>query len=260
MDSFQESLVLCENKDRMIVPKIAACFMGLIMIQAHFGVGQDDPAAKGKQILDSHQYPETINPTADSTKSDLRLARAMRYNTSSQRKLTQVQSDVAAPHLLPWILLRDRESMPVADSTTIAIGSVHDNHSYFSEDETAIYSEYSFSIIEVLRSVELTKPSTGESLLCSREGGSIALANGSRATWYVPGQGYPKVGEQYLLFIRWNENEQIFKILRAYLFSEAKVFSIDSAADNQQPYAGVSIESFVAQVKSKILAYEKNCP
>jgi hypothetical protein len=239
---------------------VIACLIGLAASQVQLAVAQNDVVAKGKQVLDSHKYAETVNPALDNTKPDVRLARSKRYNSISFTKLPQVQHDATIYNQQAWSLLKDREHMPVAESTTIAIGSIREDNSYFSENESAIYSEYSFAVTEVLRSVNSPKSVAGESLLCSREGGSIALPNGSKVSWLVPGQGYPKVGEQYLLFLRWNEEEQIFKILRVYLFSGEEVYSIDYAANLQQPYAGVLITSFVAQVKKKILAYEKNSP
>jgi hypothetical protein len=225
--------------------------------QPRSATGQESVVAKGKRVLATHRRPDPSPLAYDSTDPALRLARSKKYNTPFHTILSQISSDAILSNASGNRRYREMPSLPVAESAAIVLGEVVDRHAYFSEDQTAIYTEYLVSVTTTLKTVIPEWVRNGESVLCIREGGSIVLKNGSTASWLVLGQGFPQDGEQYLLFLKWHEDEQIFSILRAYLFEDEEVYSIDYGANNQPPFAGISVSSFVAQVKSAISAKER---
>lgn len=146
-------------------------------------------------------------------------------------------------------------ALPVALSDIIIVGNVLNSHAYLSSNKTGIFSEFTISIEEVLKSTGSDPTLPGANILAEREGGRIRYPSG-RIRWIRFGhEGMPTIGGRYVFFLRRASNETL-AILTGYELRSGKVFPIDGVAPFEEQklpkfatYDGVEETGFLATVR-----------
>src|SRR5437763_2121757 len=90
--------------------------------------------------------------------------------------------------------------LPVKQSDVVVVGYVKNAQPYFSEDKQNIYTEYTISIVEVLKNATQI-PLKAEAIVTShRLGGALRLASGRVIRLDVSGYGSPITADRKFVF------------------------------------------------------------
>lgn len=122
--------------------------------------------------------------------------------------------------------------LPIAKSDLVVIGEVTGVEAHVSDDRTAVYSEYTIQVTEVLKNTSSAPLSEGSLLTADRQGGRVRFPSGRTTVLYIPGQRMPRVGRRYALFLTRDEQEQSLHILTGYELRGGRVFPIDNPAEH----------------------------
>ena len=152
-----------------------------------------------------------------------------------------------------------RPALPVALSEVIVIASVLNARAYVSTNRTGIFSEFTVSIDEVLKTTGSDQLLPGANILLEREGGRIRYPSG-RVRWIrFAHEGMPSIGGRYVFFLRRTGQDEVYGILTGYELRGGKVFPLDGVApieENKLPrfatYDGVEEAGFLKTIKEAI--------
>lgn len=134
-------------------------------------------------------------------------------------------------------------ALPVTKSDVIVIGEVTDAQAFLTESKDWVYSEFTIRLDEVLKNTGSLPLSQGSSLIADREGGRVRFPSGRIILQHVFGQGMPRVGRRYALFLTLDDQKQSTHILTGYELRGGRVFPIDNPAGGQHPIATVYREA-----------------
>lgn len=98
------------------------------------------------------------------------------------------------------------DALPVSHSTAIVVGTLLASRGFVGEDHTSVYSEHRFSVGQVLKSDDPALVS-GTTIVGTRLGGSVHFPSGHIRDYIIKGEGVPKVGAKYLLFL-WRPSDE----------------------------------------------------
>lgn len=112
------------------------------------------------------------------------------------------------------------------------IGRVLDAQAYISNDKTGIYSEFTFSVEQILKNDRFASLNPNSSIVVERDGGKVRYPSGHVTLYYIRGQGLPAVGHRYVLFLKHDAPEQDFFILTGYELKAGCVALLDSPGDH----------------------------
>lgn len=118
-------------------------------------------------------------------------------------------------------------ALPVDKSSAVVIGEMADANAYLSNDKTGVYAEFVLHVDKVLKddSKQLT---TGCSILVARAGGRVRFPTGRIGQYFTAGQGMPRVGQRYVLFLVSSEEQKYFYILTGYELREGHILLLDN--------------------------------
>lgn len=192
--------------------------------------------------------PEPI----DNNKRALRKARGGRYSRGRAQLIKELPTSLEE---LPvsshwwWTL----SALPVSQSDAVLLGEIIEAQAFLSEDKTAVYSEFTVGIYEVLKG---NKPlAAGDRIVAERAGGGVRFKSGRVQYYTVDKQGLPRVGSRYVLFLRRNDVGDDFSVLTAYELRSGRVFPLDAAGDNRNDklpfdeYRGYEENNFLSKVR-----------
>jgi hypothetical protein len=142
-------------------------------------------------------------------------------------------------------------AIPAARSGVVLTGEVTDAQAHLSNDKTGIYSEFAVKIGEVLKNVSSASLLPGNTMYVERRGGVVRYPNGRKYPYKIADQGMPRVGAQYLFFLKAADGDQVFEIITAYESREGKVFPLDSV-QQFDVYKGRGQDEFFEKVRNAI--------
>lgn len=154
-------------------------------------------------------------------------------------------------------------ALPVSQSDEILVGQINGAHAFVSDDKTTVYSEYDVSVVDVLKVSGREALAAGSSIVASREGGAIRFSSGRVRQLRVIGQGVPRVGAQYVLFLKGEPDGDDYVIVTGYELRGGQVFPLDSASIPEvgagvklpfDSYAGVEENIFFDRLRNAITA------
>lgn len=147
-------------------------------------------------------------------------------------------------------------ALPVAKSDLVVIGEVVAAEALLSESKEWVYSEFTIRVDEVLKNASNVTPSQGSAITADRDGGGVRFPSGRVTIQYTVGQGMPRVGRRYTLFLTGDNEGQDFHILTAYELRGGRVIPVDDPAGGTHPiavkYKGVDEESFLSDLRSAV--------
>jgi hypothetical protein len=144
-----------------------------------------------------------------------------------------------------------REAIPVDSSDCVVLGRVQSAKAFVTPDRKGVYSEFSIVVDSVVGQDAKQSVAPENELLGIRGGGTVVFPSGHRRKVLFEKIGYPKIGPQYLFFLRLQPNSDDYGILTAYELTNGKAYPLDDG----QPflrYEGMDQHSLIASVRAKL--------
>ncbi len=205
-------------------------FMATPIIALTVGQTGKGPTVSKEQTVRQRELPivdfNAPQPT-DAKMLAKRQARANRYDRHSSQRIEEA----------PWISGRiwtthwysGLSALPITDSDTVIIGRVTHAEAHLSNDKTSIYSEFNIQLEEVLKDGPNPSISVSGTVSAERLGGAVRFPSGSIQRYETRGQGMPRVGGRYLLFLKRLDQEPNFSIITGYDLSGPTVSPLDGS-------------------------------
>jgi hypothetical protein len=247
----------------MKTPKSRRTLVGLLFLGAVFGLLLT--SAKQRSLVSFAQDPpeELALPIAEYSALEAgtlqekakRHGRNKRYDRQSGEQITEAPYPVERIWSSHWA--RNVPAIPVSQSDVILIGAVANSHAYLSDDKTGVYSEFDINVEEVLKVVgSITLNS--QAISAERFGGAVRFPSGVIQKYRTSGQGMPKQGRRYLLFMKRTDQSDDFSILTGYELRGEKVVPLDGSSQQGNEslafdsYKGADVSSFLRSVRDAI--------
>jgi hypothetical protein len=144
-------------------------------------------------------------------------------------------------------------ALPVSQSGMVVVGEVVDARSYLSESKNWVYSEFTVRVEEVLKNAGGVTLSKGSSIDVDRDGGRVRFPNGQVTLQFMHGQGMPRPGRRYALFLTFDAQDQDAHILTGYELRGGRVFPLDnSPGPLTTEYKGADEKTFLNDLRAAI--------
>lgn len=151
-------------------------------------------------------------------------------------------------------------ALPTDRSSAIVIGEVIDAQAYLSNDKTGVYSEFSIRIDRVLKNDVSTSFAAGKNIVVDRPGGRVRFPSGHVNQYFTAGQGMPRVGRRYILFLTGKEED--LQILTGYEIRAGHIFLLDNPGEGHPitTYHGADESLFLNDLQAAIAAPSQAAP
>lgn len=155
---------------------------------------------------------------------------------------------VGSPHWADGI-----PAFPIKQSAAIVIGNVTGAQARMSNNKKGVYSEFTFQVEEVLKNDDGKSLTSNSSVTLDREGGRVRLPSGMVGIYYISGQGSPRIGRRYVLFLSGKKSPD-FTVVTGYELREGKVLPLDYPGSGHPftKYDGADEQSFLAELRAAI--------
>ena len=155
----------------------------------------------------------------------LRLARNSRYDKRYPVPFDELPADVKERSVAcDWSLT---PALPTAESDVVLSGRVLAANGYLSNDKTGAYSEFTIIIEQVLKRDGRSSLEPGNSIIAEREGAAVQRPSGRILRTGFAGEGMPRVGRQYVLFLKYNDQGDDYHIVTGYELRNKRVLPLD---------------------------------
>lgn len=195
-----------------------------------------------------------------------RKAKGNRYDRQSSEPIQETPSISGRVWSNHWA--RGLDAFPVDKSDTILIGSITDVQGYLSNDKTAVYSEFSIQVEEVLKQPAPKPPvEVASTISVERFGGAVRFPSGAIQRYETMGQGMPHRDGRYLLFLKRLDDEPSFSIITGYELGDVNVSPLDGAQFGEgterypfDKYEGYETATFLQAVRTAVAAKSRSTP
>lgn len=146
-------------------------------------------------------------------------------------------------------------------SDFIAIGKITSANAFVSEDKTAVFGEFNFQIIWPYKNTTNIPIKEKDEIILNRYGGKVRLSSDKLAYRGILGLNMPKLGGEYLMFLKYDAESQTYGIITGYQFKEEKIEALDGISmfgkleerySNYPTYNGMRTSDFIRLVISDI--------
>lgn len=190
-------------------------------------------------------YNTTV--TANPSDSERRRRIGLRYD---RRKFVY-----AKPHPRTGssaIFLEDElpPAVPTLDSDIVVVGRIREAKAYLSDSKGAVYSEFSATVEEVLWPLGSGESGKLAEVVFDRGGGRVVYPDGQEVAYIIAGQGLPKSGELYFLFLKKDSTSPNLKVLGVFELRESKVYPVDKG-QRVELYNGYSRSLFIELIQGR---------
>lgn len=161
------------------------------------------------------------------------------------------------------------QPLPTHISDVVVIGEVSDAAAYLSEDKTAVFSEFTIQVNEVLKNSISYPVAPNDTVTALRPGGGVRFPSGKVEKRLVEGRGLPQPTNRYALFLKYDDLAQAYYIITGYELRGGRVFPLDSIpkyGTDKHPlalyakYAEANEESFLEDVRQAVLNPPQQAP
>ena len=238
----------------------AGAVMLLLMVVLSFYSASDALTAASTPQSVTTQFQNL--PTLDyenqikAPKSKERKAKGAHFNgrgTPNGARITELPDGVE-PLPITGAWWAGLSPLPIEQSDAVVLGIVSGSEAHLSDDNTGIYSEYSFVVSEILK--DSSKTIIPGQLTVNRLGGAVRFKSGKVQRYEIAGQGAPQIGAQYVLFLRKTADGD-FLILTGYELSNGRVKPLDGEGENDprkalpfSKYRNVEQLSFLKELRA----------
>ena len=158
---------------------------------------------------------------SDPEKRVKREAKSKRYDNSTMSVDPSYESTANTGHWASAL-----SALPVDQSNAVIVGEVVDAQAYLSDDKTGVYSEFTINVSEVLKDGDPACLGAGNLITVERAGGRVRFPSGKVSKYFTVGQGMPRRGRRYLLFL--TRTQQDYQLLTGYELRAGRVFLLDN--------------------------------
>lgn len=145
--------------------------------------------------------------------------------------------------------------IPVNESKIVIIGEILNAQANLSNNKFSVYSEFTVRIEKVLKN-SISLEVITENITIDRLGGFVRYPNGQKVLYSISGNGMPRVGKRYVLFLTKPDESPNYNILTGYELKEDKVYPLDTTY-KFKPYKGKSKIDLFKTVEEKISSIDK---
>lgn len=198
--------------------------------------------------LDTSNFPILDYPATgpiDPKERAKRQNKGKKYNSRYTPPIDEARDQINAT--TDWEV--GLSALPIDKSVAVILSRITDAKTYFSENQTNVYSEFEVRIEKVFKNEE-GNLSVGSSVLVERAGGRVRFPSGKMMVSVVSHQQMPHIGKQYLLFLTHDGpfggvHEDLF-ILTGYELRGDSVYPLDKLIPGHPitSYNGVEKSSF----------------
>lgn len=249
----------------------------LVLLAATVAMSMSTLRSQSKQNRDSDKAVDNVKNQHDNRKAKLEAQfpivdydgpdlgnsenDAKRRNKNKRYDKRMRVSKNPALHITESASVHEGEiqAIPASQSDLIVIGEVLDSVAHLSNDKGNIYTELSFRVEEILKCNAQTPPLPGSTIIVERLGGFVRYPNGHKQLYRVVGQGMPRIGRRYILFLDSIDEGQDFSLLTGYELGETNVSAIDSLVQFLV-YEGKANAAFLNAVRNAIAQDQQSAP
>jgi hypothetical protein len=141
---------------------------------------------------------------------------------------------------------------PLTDNDAVIIGTIVSGKASLNNKRNGVYCEYLVSVLEVLKNTGSNKISPAMSIIIDRPGGAIIYPNGVKGYYTFTGKAHPRVGSDYLLFLKDDNQSPNYEIVTGYEFYNGKVYGLDNKATLVDNYLLRDISAFKNEMRKLI--------
>lgn len=251
------------NHRRTMFLFCAVLAISALMALATFrGRGQSSPTPTSQHKFEDEQLPQIDHDgpePIDAEKRSKRRNKSARYD----KKLHVYEPPSPRPGIVhETLIINDWEvglpAIPVDRSDAVVIGEVTDTQAHLSNDKTGVYSEFVICVSEILKNDQHVPLSSGGLIAAERLGGRVRFSSGRVLPVRVMGQGMPRLGRRYLLFLKRYEQEDGYQILTGYELRSGQVTPLDGVKNSGgskwkfDVYKGAQEPAFLKEVREAI--------
>ncbi|HKS26162.1 MAG TPA: hypothetical protein VJS44_00010 [Pyrinomonadaceae bacterium] len=148
-------------------------------------------------------------------------------------------------------------AIPVEQSDIVVIGEVTAARAYLSNDKTGVYSEFILRVGEVLKNDDGASFYAGSIITAQRGGGAVRFPSGQIQKYKTGGQSMPRIGRQYMLFLKRIDESRDFSIITGYEFRDERIVPLDGKSSGGKrlqfdDYLGFTASTFLTVVRDAI--------
>lgn len=150
--------------------------------------------------------------------------------------------------------------LPVAQSNAVVIGEVAEARAYLSDDKSGVYSEFSLRADRVLMESGGVTIAPGSMIVVEREGGRVRFSPGVVELYEIAGQGMPRIGHRYVLFLRSTGEEQGYSITTGYEVLGNRILPLDKRNVSKSEfdvYKDMNLDDFLRTVERAITQFRQ---
>jgi len=166
----------------------------------------------------------TAGPPADPEERAKRRSKGSRYDRPGSQPIQESHERYERSWTGHW--WKDIPAVPAAQSNAVVLGEIADARAYLSNDKSVVYSEFTVRVEEVLKSDATGPLALGDMVSALRFGGAVRFPSGKVQVYRVRGQGAPRTGHRYVLFLK-TESEGGFSILTGYEVRGERIVPLD---------------------------------
>lgn len=237
-----------KHKVTSLLVMVIILFMILITLQGINSRAEDPVSGQRQSPINESQFPivdESAPEPKDLVERARRQAKGRRFHRDVE--ITSNPNFRIAARVKHWP--PDFPALPVDESSTIIRGEVVEARAFVSPDRTAVYSEFSIKPLQVLKDQSIQSAGK-DCIVITRYGGRVRFPDGGVQLLYNTGQGMPRLGGQYLLFLKREGDD--FDLLTGYELSTGKVVPLDVGTPNFSAHANQDVLNLMNRVQEKI--------
>jgi hypothetical protein len=230
------------------------------------GQEQKQPTQDKQQKIDKDEF-ESQFPIADyiapeSTDPEKRVRRQGKAKRLFKPNLTVHENAGVTAGTASQVALLDSLAAAAAKSNAVIVGQVTSAQAYLNSDKSNVYSEFTIRVDEVLKNDSYVPLTTGNSIITARNGGRIRYPSGRVTLYFIAGEGMPRIGHRYVLFLSRDEQEQDYDILTGYELRAGCVALLDELTDGHPliAYKGTDELAFLNEIRAAISNSGKATP
>lgn len=209
------------------------------------------PAASGQAGDDlREQFPEVDFEAREPGEAKVSAERVKKNSRYDKRRF--VSSD-PTPRITGTTRVDEGyvPAIPAEQSSVIIIGEVLSAQAHLSNNKSGVYSEFTVRVGEVLKTDGPPPLAQGDEVTVEREGGIVHYPNGHKRLYSLSGQGMPRVGRSYVLFLSAVEGERTYNLLTGYELRTEGVVPIDFSS-HFAAYRGYDPTALLEVVRASI--------
>lgn len=253
---------------RRITPLIFTMLLAAIVSVMAARHSQESAGSQQREQIQSvadephNQFPIVDYDAPETSNAESRAERQLKsgkYDNAHLPLDPSVSTDSQILSTLDWE--DGLSALPVIESHAIVKGRVSEAKAYLSNDKSAVYSEFTVHIDEVLKDDKPVALSPGSYIPVERDGGRVRFPSGSITLSMTRGQGMPLTGQSYILFLTHDfplhkSSEKAFHLLTGYELRDGLVFPLDNPGNGTHPlaatYRGAEVKALLTDLRLAI--------